>query len=133
MTWPLKFIDSPAKGGPRIFEIGDCWFVTPDSVGHYYLKELSQNYRSQNEASRPPVCVWLPNHTIFCLDQCPLVNGEWVRGGGWGVTGVMPNFTVTLSINCAHSYHGFITNGIISDDCDGRIYDAQGYIANAPT
>lgn len=50
-------------------------------------------------------------------------------GTGWDVSGEAPNFTVTPSINRHASYnhkgwHGYITNGILSDDYEGRTYDS---------
>lgn len=41
-------------------------------------------------------------------------------GGGWTVQGEWPNVTVTPSINCVGVYHGYIQNGQITEDCDGR-------------
>jgi hypothetical protein len=41
----------------------------------------------------------------------------------WNVQGTVPNITVTPSINCVGYYHGFISEGIISEDCEGRKYD----------
>lgn len=45
----------------------------------------------------------------------------------WNVSGEAPNFTVTPSINFhpedrKRGWHGYITNGILSDDCEGRVY-----------
>ncbi|MDB5056000.1 MAG: hypothetical protein JWM44_4050 [Bacilli bacterium] len=54
-------------------------------------------------------------------------------GTGWNVIGEAPNFTVTPSINRYASYnhkgwHGYITNGVLTDDCEGRVYDEGGEI-----
>lgn len=38
----------------------------------------------------------------------------------WQVTGTLPNVSVTPSINMIDVYHGYITNGMLTDDCDGR-------------
>ena len=40
----------------------------------------------------------------------------------WNVTGSVPNLTITPSINCPGVYHGFIQNGIITEDCEGRTF-----------
>lgn len=38
----------------------------------------------------------------------------------WNVTGSAPTFTLSPSINCEGVYHGWIQNGIITEDCEGR-------------
>lgn len=51
----------------------------------------------------------------MCLDQ-----NSTDGTSGWTVSGEAPNLTVTPSINAAGEYHGFITNGVIGDDLEGR-------------
>jgi hypothetical protein len=81
-------------------------------------------YYWQNNADRRPLFVVLPNNDLFCIDgQC------WSGGnhyGGWTVAGEAPNITVSPSINIGGSYHGFLQNGIISDDVEGRVYAEDG-------
>jgi hypothetical protein len=38
----------------------------------------------------------------------------------WRVTGELPKVTVEPSINMIGVYHGYITSGVITDDCEGR-------------
>lgn len=60
-------------------------------------------------------------------------NGEWAidavstSGGRWERTGEPPNITVRPSILSHGSatrkeYHGFLTDGVLSDDLEGRTY-----------
>lgn len=42
--------------------------------------------------------------------------------GGWVVTGEPPNLTMQPSIRVHGGWHGYITNGVISDDVEGRQY-----------
>lgn len=60
-------------------------------------------------------------------------NGEWTidgpssNGPGWTRTGEAPRFTVRPSILSHGSatrktYHGFLTDGVLSDDLDGNTY-----------
>ena len=44
----------------------------------------------------------------------------------WRVTGDPPNLTVTPSINSVGEYHGYLTDGVLSDDLDGRAYSENG-------
>jgi hypothetical protein len=90
---------------------------------------LSKQYMEQWRDKRPPIVVVLPmrvgDATIgfhFCVDG-PASSSPAVEGGfrdGWTVTGELPNITVSPSINCHGAYHGWIQNGVISDDCEGR-------------
>lgn len=38
----------------------------------------------------------------------------------WTVVGEWPKVTVSPSIRCPGSYHGYISDGVLSDDCDDR-------------
>lgn len=40
----------------------------------------------------------------------------------WDVTGEMPSITVNPSINDDGVWHGWIKDGVISDDVEGRTY-----------
>lgn len=61
------------------------------------------------------------------------INAKFPDGSSWSVTGEAPNFTVSPSINCYESrgkdgvlyrqgWHGWLQNGVLSDDCEGRTY-----------
>ena len=117
MTWQCKFIEHPelnADGNIDIAkrEVGDMWFL---DVPQEELKErhLAAQYFAQN-ANRKPLVVMLPGRHYLLIDgQC--FNGEQGYYGGWTVTGVPPNITVSPSINMVGRYHGFLQNGIIGD------------------
>lgn len=49
-------------------------------------------------------------------------NGERLKGPKWTVQGIVPKITAQPSINCVGYYHGYITDGIISEDHEGRTY-----------
>jgi hypothetical protein len=47
-------------------------------------------------------------------------------GPGWTRTGEPPNVTASPSINYAMGalgYHGWLQDGVLTDDCEGRTYD----------
>lgn len=54
---------------------------------------------------------------------------EGSPGNHWHVSGAIPNVTATPSINCGKTYHGFVTNGVVTDDCEGRKFDDFGRAA----
>jgi hypothetical protein len=51
---------------------------------------------------------------------------EGSPGNRWTVTGEIPNVTATPSVNCVGTYHGWVTNGVVTDDCEGRKFDDFG-------
>lgn len=58
--------------------------------------------------------VKLPSGDFFCVDG-PCYSAEQGAYGGWQVTGEAPNITVVPSIHLVGRYHGFLTNGVLSD------------------
>lgn len=124
MPWQLRLIERP-KDGPCP-QIGDCWY-NPAMIGEYkefYWRYLSRQYKEAWFGKRPPIIVQLPSGQMgfgFCIDEGARNNGVWSTEG-WTVTGELPNITVSPSINCIGAYHGFIQNGTLTDDCEGRKY-----------
>jgi hypothetical protein len=109
-------------------EVGDMWFgkALPISnmPGRYIdlsSGELSDQYVQERMALRPPVLVKMPNGEVFSVDAS--VSG---KSSGWAVTGEPPNITMSPSINLVGRYHGWLQNGVISDDCEGRTFPRAG-------
>jgi len=84
---------------------------------HFVCRHLSEFYLTTN-IHRKPLVVVLPNKDLFCVDGMCWSSGNYY--GGWMVTGDAPNITVHPSINLHGGYHGFIQDGVISDDVEGR-------------
>lgn len=59
------------------------------------------------------LCVKLPGGPEWIIDRH---DRKWTR------TGEPPNVTVTPSINHQGVYHGWLTNGALTDDVDGRVF-----------
>jgi hypothetical protein len=55
----------------------------------------------------PARCLWNMNETTS-------------KGARWTVTGKPPNVSATPSINFVGKYHGYVTNGVVTDDVEGR-------------
>lgn len=51
-----------------------------------------------------------------------LIYGPATGGGKWTVTGELPKITVHPSIHQIGSYHGFVRDGIVTPDCEGRVF-----------
>lgn len=70
----------------------------------------------------PSICVVLPSKTIWRMNH-PGTNGHM-----WQVSGEIPNVTAHPSINFVGIYHGWVQNGVVSDDCEGRRFSQDGYL-----
>jgi hypothetical protein len=89
---------------------------TPRPANSY----LSTNFYRDHAGRRAALWVALPNGTDFCLDAC--TSAGLASGDGWTVIGEPPTITVSPSINCIGSYHGWLQNGVLSEDCEGRTF-----------
>lgn len=82
--------------------------------------DFSDEYIRDWLGKRSPLMVRLPNGFEFCLDW----KASGAGNSGWTVQGEAPNVTVKPSINMfpgkKDGWHGWITNGQISDDLDRR-------------
>lgn len=144
MSWQIRLIQYTKETNGSNLQIGDAFYFTPppgyderkdDDEGWYWPghfatgERLSQQYRDLHQANRPPMLVFLPGRTLFCVDGACWNTGpdnKIVYHGGWGVQGQLPLITLTPSINIGGSYHGFIRSGVITDDMEGRVYDENG-------
>ncbi len=120
MPWPITYHDVE----PADYQIGDMW----PEPGFAHSRLMSDHYRTVVAPTRMPLMLVLPGKNgmdLFPIDR--IVSGG--DGRGWNVTivgelvdGQKPDVTITPSINCTDSYHGHVTNGVITDDVDGRTF-----------
>jgi hypothetical protein len=88
-------------------------------INHLFSVEYLRDWHGK----RPPLVVVLPSGLPFCVDhRFSQHNGKKGPQPGWTVTGEAPHLTLTPSINEVGRYHGFLTNGVLSDDLDGHSY-----------
>lgn len=119
-----RSIDASGKDHAfRQMPIGSMFYLPKDAdmdEWPWYLaeKERLSDYYHQHNSHRQPLFVVLPNHTLFLIDGKCFTNGR--SYGGWTITGDTPNITVSPSINIGGGYHGFLTNGVIGEDVEGR-------------
>lgn len=122
MPIQCRLIDKKDRGK---LEPGDMWVdaKVPRERGDAY--GLSTEYYRDWADKRGPIWVVLPNGDRFCVDSAysngPGYNPE---RHGWTVSGEAPNITVSPSINCIGRNHGWLQNGVLSDDVDGRTFPA---------
>lgn len=68
----------------------------------------------------PGGILWSPHYKVDFGAQWQIVSGE------------APRITVRPSISYPQRYHGWLTEGVLSDDLDGRLYDEDGRLKEAP-
>ncbi len=120
MSWRLRLIEPPPREGfAGELEVGDCWYETPISDTHrLYLL-------APEHADRRPLVVRMPGPVHFAV-YGPEIGEARIGPKGWVVTGDPPAITLSPSVHCPGVYHGYIQDGVITDDLDGRRYDAHG-------
>lgn len=116
MPWACRLV--PADKAPK--EVGDMWYAPWLLDGKW---GLSPEYQSDWHKKRHPVVVYLPDRIDFCPDLC--ADGT---NSGWTVTGETPNLTFSPSVNILGMWHGYVRDGQITDDIEGRRYDANGLL-----
>lgn len=101
-------------------EAGWAFYAPADTA------RLSVRYLGHVAPVRRPIIVIIPSRlgpgrvTSFCIDGHPTSD----PGAAWQVTvdvlslveGEKPDITVYPSIHCVGDYHGWLTNGVLSDD-----------------
>lgn len=133
MSYQCRFLDDPPKTSydvepPRYYadmcllEIGDMFYARNYDWRFYTepelrLMHLTEHYWTHNR-QRGPLIVILPSKRMGKIyhnvdGQC--YSKERGYYDGWTVSGTPPLITVSPSIHYPDDYHGFLTNGVISD------------------
>lgn len=116
MSWPIRMRDEPRDANEEMAaRVGDMWYE--DSTDPGYLAAV----RHLAYLGKRPLIVVLPGLVRF-----PVYGPATTTGTPWAVEGEPPLLTLTPSINVAGVYHGFIQNGVITDDCEGRKFNEDG-------
>lgn len=122
MPWTCRLIDLDAlrqQPGPlkQYLTPGDLWFAP------WLTQQLSPEYVRDWQGKRPPLVMHLPDGSDWVVDGI----ARNMNGHGWTVTGEPPLLTASPSIgkynsDGSFSYHGWLRDGVLSDDIDGRSY-----------
>jgi hypothetical protein len=128
MPWACRMIPAPGAGPGdtpwKELRVGDMWLAPYLLERQGSMFYPAAKYHQRN-AGRPPLVVRLPGPVDWGVDG-PAWKGGQPYGDGWDVSGDPPLVTVSPSINISGIYHGWLQNGVISDDCEGRRYDPDG-------
>lgn len=123
MAWPLVEVPNPFYGPDarpwNDLTPGSCWRVPlADADGEMWWLTgagLSPEFRATGRDYL--IFILLPGGAEWSPDRLSTESGQ-----GWTVTGELPNITVRASVHQLGRYHGYVTDGILSDDLDGRSY-----------
>jgi len=127
MSWFIIWHDRR----PEHPKIGDAWFMRlddqEDNAALYTglgIRRLSKKY---DPTKRSPIVLMMPGYDPFCVDWMPVSKDVFGEDGGWDVSisGDIVNdhplcLTLEPSVNVGGIYHGYVRNGIIGDDVEGR-------------
>ena len=131
MPWICKLVDvGELKRRGESPKPGDMWYepqiLEREDIFEFYKRNiLSPEYLRDWSDKRPPICICLPDGSWWQIDSR---FGEVVDGhrkpNGWTVTGQVPNLTATPSILIPgpNGYHGWLKEGVLTDDIEGRKY-----------
>jgi len=123
MSWQTRKIYDPTN---TVLKVGDWWhcpwyvekFQHPQAGDHPIL---SPEYIRDWLGQRDPIVIVCPGGHHWLIDGYTHYNGN--RGkGGWTITGSDGLWTASPSIHFEGTYHGWLRDGVLSDDVDGRTF-----------
>lgn len=126
MSWQLNEVPWPPTEDYKP-KVGDCFripldykYPDGDTYEDNFNSHLSPEFRSSGR--REAYFVYCP-YSPGSASPWPVDFNASDSSNGWTVTGLFPNITVRPSINFVKSYHGWLTDGILSDDTEGRTFE----------
>jgi hypothetical protein len=129
VTWPLRVVEFPMTPEEReTLAPGDCWRVpltyayrNGQTFEDIWGGKLSARFRQSGRDH--VIFVRLPGGFDWSPDLTESSDLQPGRPMGWAVVGDLPGITVHPSVNAVGFYHGFIADGVVGDDLEGRTYD----------
>lgn len=81
---------------------------------------LGSTYLNTVKGLRLPVYILTPGGW-WSPDEMAYNERGW-HGNGWTVAGSFPQVSITPSINFPGRFHSWVTNGMLLDDVEGRVF-----------
>jgi hypothetical protein len=102
----------------RRLDTGEIFLADPGlPIGAmYYSDELYDTKRGVGPDGK---CLYV----VTPGGHWPIDHPSSGNGPGWTRTGTPPHVTAMPSINFVGRYHGWLSDGVLSPDLDGRTYD----------
>jgi hypothetical protein len=115
-----------------------CYLVEANFYAYLFRLPGESEWTLQRSDLRPGA-MWLDEDGELCV-ILPGGGSEWNVDRGrkyneqkpsrnlpaWTRTGDLPKVTATPSINAIGTYHGWLRDGVLTDDCEGRTYAESG-------
>lgn len=126
MSWPLREIPFPFTKPYEDIDPGECWRISLDyqDDGDAMYEDIWSDLLSPEFRQSGRRYVWqiaMPTGAHWSPDF--RASNE---NSGWMVTGAESAETLTarpsIDINSGLRYHGWLTNGVLTDDCEGRTF-----------
>src|SRR6185503_3493428 len=109
VMWFAPWLHDPKNGDDTADRVAALLRINKGEKPGY----LSKFYWLSWSTIRAPIVVLCPNGREWCVDAMSS------NGDGWTVSGDPPTITCTPSI-AVPVYHGFLQNGVFTDDVEGR-------------
>lgn len=116
MPWPCYLVEH-CPGVP-------LWRLPGSAEFTLGWKDLRPGAMWFEDGDPNDLVVKLPSNSEWHVDRGRLMNSQPDRSGKprlpqWTRTGDPPKITAQPSINHQGQYHGWLTDGILTDDCEG--------------
>lgn len=121
MSWPCYLVEH--------FPGVSLWHEVGDKSKHLQWKDLKPGAMWFEDDGDPnDLVVKLPSGSEWHIDRGRHMNAQPDRVGKpripqWMRTGEPPNITANPSINHVGRYHGWLKDGVLTDDCEGRVFE----------
>lgn len=127
--WPLRYVAAEKWNEPGYkHRVGDwtyaLWLLVdwPDRMGSHYHKIP---HEPPDNPRRLPIVIVLPDKSRWCPDmRARSEHGQ--HGDGWEVKGPEGKWTIMPSIHVVGSYHGWVRDGMLTDDIEGHVFPFTG-------
>jgi hypothetical protein len=121
VTWTCRLLPA-APADLETMQPGEMFYAPPieDRTARYVTHVLAPEYLRDWIDIRPPIYVRLPGGSLWNVDARP-AGDRGYGDSGWTITGTAPRLTASPSIDTG-TYHGWLRDGVLSDDCEGRVY-----------
>lgn len=113
MPWPCYMVVYVPDSG--------SFFRLPDGqIVHF--NDLAPGAMWWEDEEKTELVVKLPSNSEWNIDRGRILNSQKAGRNypAWNRTGDPPNITAKPSINHVGKYHGWLENGVLTDDCEGR-------------
>lgn len=116
------------SGHQLLWKLPDGRWVRFDQLpvgAMWHTNDLPDDYdaKKRYKGDKASICVVVPGKSIWHMHHLG-TDGT----SKWTVEGEIPNVTAKPSINFIGRYHGYVDEGYVSDDYEGREFSDEGFL-----